>query len=67
MKDIRESLRWMFIERLSQVDIDDVPTNLKEEAIADFEKDWNNGKKIDLTDHEIDEVYRNAEMSVAYP
>ena len=64
---LSENLRWMFIERLSQVDIEDVPRNLKKEAVADFIKHWNDGKPLELTEDEIDRIYQNAEMSVAYP
>jgi len=62
-----EGLRWMFIERLSQINIEDIPKGMKEQTVKDYRDFYNEGKELDLTEQDIDRMWNDAQMCVAYP
>jgi hypothetical protein len=67
MKEIeqqRESMRWFFIEYISQLDINNITMRDQENAIKDYRKQYG---WIDLDDDEVNRIWNDAEMCVAYP
>ena len=53
---------WIMVERLSQIDIND----LTRKEIDQIKKDIRR-MVPDISDHDLDECFQEAEMRVAYP